>query len=59
MLWTAEISENGRTVPITYEGQSGRQFVAILAGGGNPVGRKVDTSLIGGRLHVYALPESR
>jgi quinoprotein glucose dehydrogenase len=57
VLWTGELSENGRTVPITYEGRSGRQYVAILAGGGNPVARKVDTTQIGGRLHVYALPE--
>jgi hypothetical protein len=31
--------------------------VAILAGGGNPAARKVDTTQIGGRLHVYALPD--
>jgi hypothetical protein len=57
ILWTTDISENGRTVPITYEGRSGKQYVAILAGGGRPVGRSVDVSQIGGRLHVYSLPD--
>ena len=57
-LWVADLSENGRTVPITYQGKSGKQYVAILAGGGRPVGRTVDESQIGGRLHVYALPGS-
>jgi quinoprotein glucose dehydrogenase len=59
VLWTADLSENGRAVPITYLGKRGRQYVAIMAGGGRPVARKVDESKIGGRLHVYALPESR
>jgi quinoprotein glucose dehydrogenase len=54
--WVADLSENGRTVPITYQGRSGKQYVAILAGGGRPVGRTVDETQIGGRLHVYALP---
>ena len=56
VLWTTDLTENGRTVPITYLGKSGKQFVAIMAGGGRPVARKVDESQIGGRLHVYALP---
>jgi quinoprotein glucose dehydrogenase len=58
-LWAADLTENGRAVPITYQGRSGRQYVAIMAGGGIPVARKVDESLIGGRLHVYALPDGR
>jgi quinoprotein glucose dehydrogenase len=59
VLWVADLTENGRAVPITYQGKQGRQYVAIMAGGGRPVARKVDESRIGGRLHVYALPESR
>lgn len=57
VLWVAGLTENGRTVPITYQGKSGRQFVAIMAGGGRPVARQVDETLIGGRLHVFALPK--
>jgi quinoprotein glucose dehydrogenase len=57
VLWMSDLTENGRTVPITYQGKSGRQYVAIMAGGGRPVARKVDETQIGGRLHVFALPE--
>jgi quinoprotein glucose dehydrogenase len=56
VLWMTDLSENGRAVPITYQGKSGKQFVAIMAGGGRPVARKVDEAQIGGRLHVFALP---
>ena len=56
VLWTADLNENGRSVPITYQGKSGKQYVAILAGGGRPVARTVDENQLGGRLHVYALP---
>ena len=56
VLWVADLTENGRAVPITYQGKRGKQYVAIMAGGGRPVARKVDESLIGGRLHVFALP---
>ena len=59
VLWTADLTENGRAVPITYQGKSGRQYVAIMAGGGMPVARKVDEDQIGGRLHVYALPDQQ
>jgi quinoprotein glucose dehydrogenase len=55
VLWVADLTENGRAVPITYMGKRGTQYVAIMAGGGRPVARKVDESLIGGRLHVFAL----
>jgi acetoacetate decarboxylase len=48
----ADLTENGRAVPITYQGKRGKQYVAIMAGGGRPVARKVDESRIGGRLHV-------
>jgi glucose dehydrogenase len=51
-----DLSENGRAVPLTYLGKSGKQYVAIMAGGGRPVARKVDEAQIGGRLHVFALP---
>jgi glucose dehydrogenase len=56
VLWTTDLSENGRAVPMTYQGKSGKQYVAIMAGGGRSVAREIDESQIGGRLHVYALP---
>ena len=59
VLWVADLTENGRTVPITYQGRSGKQYVAVMAGGGRPVARKVDESRIGGRLHVYSLPGAK
>ena len=59
MLWVADLTENGRAVPITYQGKRGKQYVAIMAGGGRPVARKVDESRIGGRLHVFALPDAK
>jgi quinoprotein glucose dehydrogenase len=56
-LWSADLSENGRAVPITYQGKSGKQYVAIVAGGGRPVARKTDEEPTGGRLHVFALAD--
>ena len=49
----ADLTENGRAVPITYEGRSGRQY---MAGGGRPFARNVDESRLGGRLHVLERP---
>ena len=57
VLWVADLSENGKSVPITYLGQNGTQYVAIMAGGGNPVARTVDRTQVGGRLYVFALPK--
>jgi glucose dehydrogenase len=56
VLWVADLTENGRAVPITYEGSSGRQNMAVMAGGGRPFARNVDESRIGGRLHVLERP---
>jgi quinoprotein glucose dehydrogenase len=56
VLWTADLSENGRAVPMTFLARNGKQYVAIMAGGGRPVGRTVDEAGLGGTLFVYALP---
>jgi quinoprotein glucose dehydrogenase len=50
-LWaTPPLVDTARSVPITYEGKSGKQYVAVMAGGGN-------TGSTGpGRLYVWALP---
>jgi quinoprotein glucose dehydrogenase len=34
LLWEQVIDANGHTVPVTYLGKDGRQYVAIMAGGG-------------------------
>lgn len=49
-LWeTPELVDTARSAPITYEGKNGKQYVAIMAGGGN-------TGSTGpGRLYVYSL----
>jgi len=56
VLRVADLTENGRAVPITYEGRSGRQYSSVMAGGGPPIARNVDESRIGGRWHVFARP---
>lgn len=34
LLWDQPIDANGHTIPITYLGKEGKQYVAIMAGGG-------------------------
>lgn len=34
LLWEQPIDANGHTIPITYLGRDGKQYVAIMAGGG-------------------------
>ncbi len=34
LLWEHPIDANGHTIPITYLGKDGKQYVAIMAGGG-------------------------
>ncbi len=34
LVWEQPIDANGHTIPITYQGKSGKQYVAIMAGGG-------------------------
>jgi quinoprotein glucose dehydrogenase len=48
-LWTAKLDYTATAVPITYEGKSGKQFVAVVAAGG--AARDNRQSLV-----VYALP---
>jgi quinoprotein glucose dehydrogenase len=50
-LWVAELSEIARTVPITYQGKNGRQYVAVMAGNG-----RLGQPSAGSRLYVYAMP---
>jgi quinoprotein glucose dehydrogenase len=51
-LWVTRLPASGHATPITYRGsRSGRQFVAIAAGGGNKYNKT-----FGGKFVVYALP---
>ena len=51
-LWMAKLVDAAKATPITYQGKNGKQYVAILAGGGE--NRGADNP--GGRLYVFALP---
>jgi quinoprotein glucose dehydrogenase len=51
-LWAAKLVDAAKATPITYQGKNGKQYVAILAGGGE--NRGADNP--GGRLYVFALP---
>jgi quinoprotein glucose dehydrogenase len=54
-LWVAKLSDIARSVPITYQGKNGKQYVAVMAAGaGGPLATSVTAGP--GRLYVYALP---
>lgn len=48
----AKLVDAAKANPITYQGKNGKQYVAILAGGGE--NRGADNP--GGRLYVFTLP---
>ncbi len=50
-LWKGRLPAGGQAMPMTYRGQSGRQFVVIAAGGHGKLGTKLGDSVI-----AYALP---
>jgi hypothetical protein len=50
-LWTFRLPASGHATPMTYRSRSGRQFVAIAAGGGNKYNKTFDSKLV-----VFALP---
>jgi glucose dehydrogenase len=49
-LWVAKLDHSATAVPITYQGDNGKQYVAIVAAGGAARGN-------GQSLVVYALPD--
>jgi len=51
-LWVTRMVDAAKSTPITYQGKNDRQYVAVLAGGGEV--RSPDNP--GGRLYVFALP---
>jgi quinoprotein glucose dehydrogenase len=51
-LWATRLPASGHATPMTYLGKrTGKQYVAIAAGGGNDYNKTVS-----GKLVVYALP---
>lgn len=57
LLWEFKMDAPGFSSPSVYE-IDGRQYVAIVAGGGGGRYRSPVTGPLGKRLHVFALPES-
>jgi quinoprotein glucose dehydrogenase len=51
-LWAADIGGAAHTVPISYAGRNGKQYVAIMVGGGGFLG----SPSIPATVMVYALP---
>ena len=49
-LWSMKLVDVARSIPMTFEGKDGKQYVAVMAGGGN-VGANGP-----GRLYVFGLP---
>ena len=53
-LWTVKLDYSAMSVPITYMGKNGKQYVAISASGHNPV--TTPNPANAESLHVFALP---
>ncbi|PYT20527.1 MAG: hypothetical protein DMG58_33905, partial [Acidobacteria bacterium] len=52
-LWEEKLEASGHTIPITYMGRDGRQYVALMAeGGGAFLGGGLSNSLV-----AFALPD--
>lgn len=51
-LWATKMADSAKALPITYQGKDGRQYVAIVANGGDVRGPENP----GGRIYVYRLP---
>ena len=51
-LWSAELDTSAYTVPVTYRGRDGRQYLAVVAGGTGFFGSAAGDSVI-----AFALPE--
>ena len=49
-LWVVDQSADANSIPVTYQGKDGKQYVAIFASGGE------HKETVNGRLFAYALP---
>ena len=52
-VWTTKIPGTASTGPVTYRGRDGRQYVAVVATGGNNAGAPVTSD----QVIAYALPK--
>jgi quinoprotein glucose dehydrogenase len=52
-VWTTKIPGSASTGPVTYRGRDGRQYVAVVATGGNNAGAPV----LSDQVIAYALPK--
>lgn len=51
LLWDTELEASAHTMPMTYMGKDGRQYVVVAAGGGGYLGSPTGTKLM-----AFALP---
>jgi quinoprotein glucose dehydrogenase len=51
-LWATKLADSAKSMPITFQGKNGKQYVAIFADGGDVRGPENP----GGRLYVFSLP---
>lgn len=52
-IWTVDVAYAAHATPITYQGEDGRQYVAVIATGGSYLG----TPSGGDSLLAFALPK--
>ena len=52
-LWRERLPAGGQATPMTFEGEDGRQYLVVVAGGHGSTGTKAGDYVI-----AYALPES-
>ncbi len=61
LVWSEQLPYSAQTIPMTYQGNDGRQYVAVIAAGGRSGGPSMRTEdgrpLNGESLYVFALPE--
>ena len=51
-IWSMKLMDAAKAMPITYQGKNGKQYVAVVAAGGEAHGPDNP----GGRLYVFSLP---
>lgn len=54
LLWEVELEAAAHAVPMTFLGRDGRQYVAVVAGGGSYLGSAPGTTLV-----AFALPAAK
>jgi quinoprotein glucose dehydrogenase len=57
-LWVTEIGSDTKAAPMTYLGRDGRQYVALMVGGGHQLSRTVAEPGADSKLIVFALPRA-